>query len=367
MMYYIIVTMCLLAGNAEALSPIAQPQEMHYEHLKSILEMTGLAPLHRHRRQAIEVDEDTLQTCTEVTVEAQCTSGFFQSIIDETLRCGFRSVVPRFEVACRQNEARNYCGAAGAYVPEIVRIMSTCQPTVCSSECRSNIMILRERLGCCINLLLNGTIPQFASAFSFSLWSRCGIETVPNTCPPSQLDLSTPQIRSCSQTEYSRSLFELICTRSNSQPIRDALSNSNNCTNLVNASVEACGVIDGDLCLNRLNSIRVNTNLRSALSTCTLTDTTCPSTCRNSLATLRNDLDCCFNNFFNATIVIQGQQQLAIANNDLWKRCGLETLGRCPIELSNGAVSLHTMQSGMLVAVFSVLMNTIMTALKFQY
>ena len=346
--------MCLLASNAEGLSP--QPQEMHYKHFKSILEMTGLVPLHRHRRQAVEVDEETLKICTQVSLQAQCTSGYVQGVLDETIRCGLASAASAIELACRQNEARKYCGIVGAYLHDLERISSICNSTnECSSECRGNITMLRASLGCCINHLLNSSLafPQYASLFSYSLWSTCGIETPPVTCPPSQLDLTTTRpTRNCSINDNIRVLFQFVCTHSNIQPIIDALRDSRRCAVLAQVQTQACGVYRGEPCFNRLDSNAVTSNLGTAITTCTST-TSCSSTCRNSLATLRNELDCCFNNLYNATIIIQGQQQLAIADNSLWMECGLETLGRCPAQLldgpnttQSGTASLHATQSG---------------------
>ena len=340
--------MCLLASDVEALSP-----EMHHEHLKSVLEMTGLAPLHRHR---VEVDEETLKTCAQVSLQAQCTSGYVQGVIDETIRCGSASSVPFMESSCRQNEARKYCGIIGAYLPDLERISSICNSTnECSSECRGNIIMLRASLGCCINHFMNSSFVflQYASLFSYSLWSTCGVEIPPAFCPPSQLDLiTTRQDPYCRINDYARALHQFVCTRSNIQPIINALRDSQRCAVLAQVPTQACGVYRGEPCLNRLASSEVASNLGTAMYTCTST-TSCLSTCRNLLATLRNELDCCFNNLYNATITQLGQQQFAIADNDLWMECGLETLGRCPAQLldgpsitQSGTASLHTTQSG---------------------
>ena len=340
--------MCLLASNAEALSPLSQ--EIHHEHLKSVLEMTGLAPLHRHRRQAVEVDSETLKTCAQVSLQAQCTSGLLQGIIDEAIRCGIMPTST--ELSCRQNEARKYCGIIrtyGAYFPDLERISSICNSTnECSSECRGNITMLRASLGCCINHILNTSVPlpQYATLFSYSLWSTCGVETPPATCPPSQLDLTTTrQTRICSRNDFYHAQYISTCTRSNIQPLINALRDSQRCAVLVQSPTQLCGVYNGQPCLYRSGS----PNLQTATTSCTST-TTCSSTCRSSLSALRNELDCCFNNLYNATIA---QGQAGIADNGLWMECGLETLGRCPIQLldgpsttQSGTVSLHTTQSG---------------------
>ena len=343
--------MCLLASNAEK-SP-SQPQEIHHEHLKSVLEMTGLVPLHRHRRQTFDVDGETLETCTQVLLEAQCTSGYIQRVFNESLRCGFP--VQPLELVCRQNDAGKHCGILVVYLPDLEWISSICNSTnECSSECQGNITMLQASLGCCINQFVNSSLvfPQYASLFSYSLWSRCGVETPPAICPPSQLDLTTTQTRNCSLIEYAQVQYESVCTYSNVQPIINALNDPQRCAFLTQTALEGCGFYDGEPCFNRSLSTEVLDNLTTAIADCTST-TSCPSTCRNSLATLRNELDCCFNNLYNATITQLGQQQLTIANNDLWMECGLETLGRCPAQLLDGpsttlsgTASLHTTQSG---------------------
>ena len=61
--------------------------------------------------------------------------------------------------------------------------------------------------------------------------------------------------------------------------------------------------------------------------TCAMANATnpCPDGCAEALWTLRNNIGCCFNNYYNVT----GSPFMPFASNQLWAACQVPTLGRC--------------------------------------
>ena len=80
-------------------------------------------------------------------------------------------------------------------------------------------------------------------------------------------------------------------------------------------------------------------------TTCVLSNATnpCPAGCAEALWTIRRNIGCCFNNYYNATFANNPWQPFApFASYELWTACQVPTLDRCPEILSPNAPTMMT-------------------------
>ena len=103
-----------------------------------------------------------------------------------------------------------------------------------------------------------------------------------------------------------------------------------------------------------------NTAFQQLQWTCAMANATnpCPDGCAEALWTLRWNIGCCFNNYYNATFANNPWQPLApFASYELWTACRIPTLDRCPEILSpNAPTTMPTAGSGAITASVGVLL-----------
>ena len=81
------------------------------------------------------------------------------------------------------------------------------------------------------------------------------------------------------------------------------------------------------------------TDLFTTCSQANLTNP-CPEGCAEALMTIRGNIGCCFNNYYNASIPNPWQDLLPFASYQLWAACQVPTLGRCPEILDPNAPTM---------------------------
>jgi len=84
-----------------------------------------------------------------------------------------------------------------------------------------------------------------------------------------------------------------------------------------------------------------STAFTDLFTTCSQANATnpCPEGCAEALMTIRDDIGCCFNNYYN----VSGSEFLQFASNQLWTACQVATLSRCTEILNPNASGTTTM------------------------
>jgi len=166
---------------------------------------------------------DRARRCESILREQICTNGFGQALADVAIRCGIQPIATSFENGCRRNSNGLLCRVATTYTYEVENIETVCETSVtdnCTSECRDSLMMIRDEVGCCINLIFNTTTSN-REAFNNTLWTNCGVEPVTETCSSSTISIR--QIDVDPDCSFSRDGPEIGCTSRFMQPIFDEL------------------------------------------------------------------------------------------------------------------------------------------------
>lgn len=145
-----------------------------------------------HKRQ---IDPLLFQACQSIILEEQCNNGLVQESVNLALQCG-RGVPFEAEllvVLCQQNFRDDYCGLAIINVEDVIELQDICAAENCTIECQSSLVLLREKLGCCLDQVFNNSlIPSFyfPDQLNYTLWSSCGVETDTEKCTSSTVEVS---------------------------------------------------------------------------------------------------------------------------------------------------------------------------------
>ena len=306
---------------------------------------------------------DEAKVCSQILYRTQCTGGYTQNFINTLSRCssaGLASAVAA-EMLCRQNANGDYCGTIGVDIANILDANQICTSS-CSSSCRSALLSLSNRHGCC---LTSNPLLQLLPLLSHFI--SCGI-SLPGSCDETNLNVpSATTVASCdSATESLRATLSFSCTRQNIQPILDALR-ENNCDTFAQLNEIGCGFRNGRFCYENFlttdTSIRVAGALTDATGSC-LSESTCSSPCASSISTLNEELGCCINLYNSSLLVYQttsagGDLSLfsTITSNNLWSECGVTPPGICQTRLTDSAISFDiTYCFIFLMLIFSLLL-----------
>ena len=248
-----------------------------------------------------------------------------------------------------------YCGETQYYLPDILDFMETdCADTVadesvnCSSECATHLTTIRNQLGCCINTVFNLTGPdQFTTvevAFSYSLWSRCGVAPISTTCNFSiTYEVSSdPESSDCTLFEQTNRLAAAFCTPEESRVRSEVLANIPACANFNLYLDSYCtrNPVANRYCLTRDGPADTQNFLDPIRENCQSNES-CSDECRNYLQEFQNDLGCCLNVVYNQTARILGLDTFPLEDASLFQLCGLSTpVTTCPVGTSSQAQAL---------------------------
>ena len=290
-----------------------------------------------HKRQAALIQ---LRTCTAIASDEQCTNGLVQETINLALRCNLRQQALFLVGNCQQNSRGDYCSLAGTFQQDVNTLAIVCRDSVetCTTRCRNYLMLLREELGCCLNLAFNNSLSPFNTPelFSYALWSSCGVESITEECsntvelPETEIDFT------CTTATFINEAGALTCSERFLQPILDRLSED--CSPYRLAALESCGVDEsGQHCYEQASEL--NIQFTAALSDCQDTDTTmCNATCVETLDNVASSAGCCVNNFLNGSLAGITSVSYDWLSEEYWSQCGLVSPGFCEARL-NGAIT----------------------------
>lgn len=120
-----------------------------------------------------------------------------------------RDVIDSVRGACTRNSAGRPCYELfGNLITDLGRVSANCnsQSTIaCSSNCQNALSTFGSNSGCCINVANTTALNSISSfsAFQYSLWSGCGVNT-PGFC-----NLETSSLSSANAPKFVKALFLL--------------------------------------------------------------------------------------------------------------------------------------------------------------
>ena len=309
-------------------------------------------PYSRHKRQVEDVDQQ--RRCLGIIQDQQCNNGLLQEGADLALRCNQASVAVSLQDSCRRNSNGLYCSLASTY-NEVNNIEATCATALtsgCTAECSNLLMLIRNEIGCCVNLVLNSTANNvvFGDAFNNSLWTTCGVAPITETCSSSPISLDTT-IDVDPNCDLIKDAVELMCTQRFIEPIFDALEDAGDCQAYFDAAMEGCGVNEeGERCESQSTLLD---QLRPTEVACRLSDANCTEGCMQALQNFSDVGGCCVNNLFNGSLSGITIPRRDFLSFEFWSNCGVDTLGTCEVRL-NAATTLH---AGTALLMLSVLLS----------
>ena len=314
-------------------------------------------------------DEDE-QYCHLMLEELRCSSGYYQALIDASLHCGHRYVDLGRQTAvyCAQNERGEYCTTVyynlinTAY--DLSTIDSYCSGVArsnsCPVNCRNQLQILKEKLGCCpVSYLSEYTYQEFTrSAYDYSVWNQCGVP-LPTQCEIQSFS-AVDESQSCTSDEFNEYFVaQGLCIRGGvgQTYIKRLLSTDHERCSQVNDNynysliatsfVKICSLNEhGEQCytfyiqgllLQNLNNIRIQCSNASHSP-----QGSCSQACASSIIQAKNSIGCCID---DSALFYDYDDYRAILSYDLWNSCGVEPPGVCESTLSlNGMRSKSIMR-----------------------
>ena len=282
---------------------------------------------------------DQLRVCQGIISEEQCNNGLVQQTINSFQECNRGSTAQLLVDRCRRNSNGEYCNVVITHLVNVNSAATECTGSQegCNASCRDLLMLLRDELGCCLNLEFNSTLsPVYSpSVFTPELWSRCNVEPVTEECTPSTVQLASVQGRPCSDSELLERSGMITCTRSLLQPIVDELIGTSGCEPYGQAALEQCAVDESNRACSQ-RSRQLTTSFAPVLNNCQSSNiSTCDTTCTESLQDFASSGGCCVNNFFNGSLAGITSIRYDWFSNEYWSRCGITSPGFCETRLSD--------------------------------
>ena len=289
---------------------------------------------------ARELDFVEFRRCARISYEQLCTSNLARvtSQLNSAVSCNNVEFANLHSNTCaRDNQTGLYCGAAMAYSLDIGRLLfGTCASTLldgnCTPECQNSLTSVSNSLGCCINAIFNITDGLYSSfgipAFSYALWSSCGVEP-PDIMCEGTLDFilpSTPEQEQCDFSEISG------CNPTDLDTIRKTVADDPGCDTYLDYFMDLCSFDEerGTYCAegNRIPSDTAMflTPITTTCSQAKLTQM-CSSECRQLLESFIENRGCCANTIYNSTYATAtGVDMIAqfLDDSTLFELCGVD-------------------------------------------
>ena len=289
-----------------------------------------------------DFDFDAFKRCSREWFEEDCeasdTDSEYRELLDIAVECNDSQKALSLSSSCsRSTPGGVYCGEADTYYEfYVAQIFQSCSASIyegspnCSSECQLDLQAIRDDLGCCINTKYNYTGYPLNVVFTYSLWSSCGLEPVPSTCPdmlPYTLPGSAKE--TCSYSESISRILRALCSITIDE-LRDELSGEESCESFIQYYQELCSLdADGNLCVA---TPEVDTDytryIIPILMHCNSTQS-CSSKCKRYLEDFKTNRGCCVNALYNSTFsIVTGQNFTTapiLADDSLFKLCDVAT------------------------------------------
>ena len=270
-----------------------------------------------------------------------CT-GFYEEYVYVVAQCNLPETVESIRTTrdfCRVNENGAICSTFDTFM-DFEQFTSACGSsltrTSCSDECRSFLTANRARYGCCVTLF-NDTLflsSDEAVAFSYPLWSRCGVEPVTEECAPSSFVMPAGIDPTCTEEVLiERLTFRVFCRTEFLDDLRNlAVSCGQDVEDLVYPT--HCAVDENGKYCSNLDGI--NSAVYTVSNNCNDTSM-CDPLCIQTLTDFTNMFGCCFISELNSTSSVS-----SYLSYEFWERCSLTSPGFCDLKFDNSPSRIST-------------------------
>ena len=285
----------------------------------------------------------SLAACQQLVIRERCSNGLRQAAANAALDCDMLDVAEQFRGDCQRNSMGEFCDLeielSFDYTYNIT-VACGSSVTTCSSECRDQIMLARNALGCCINVGLNDSSSSVYTPeqFTYALWSTCSVEPVTEECSPSTVNLRQRSGRPCTEVAYIEQTLSIWCTRRFVEPVLEKLAATPGCELTLQSTLktlELCAVNEeGQFCILKHPVLFDHDQYQNVSDICDDVET-CEPACNEALQSLNNTFGCCINYFYNDSLT---GNLMPIANwlsFDFWTQCNLTTPGFCETRFSS--------------------------------
>ena len=321
--------------------------------------------------QQSDFDLDLYKRCHQQINELGCSDDASPGIrpqLETAVECNHDGWARYFANYCTMNTNGTRCATALAYHADFIRLFGTCAlsfTTNCSDQCRNDLAIIRNDLGCCINAIFNYTDSPYAHLapiFSYSLWSRCGLETVPTDCGTEgtiPYTLSNSQTVRCNSTQVVSRITEDNCQRLNISQLESELSPE--CRNIsVQYFMDVCSRSpSGAYCITLVASDF--TNYVTPIAANCSNRQNCNPSCRSLVSSLQSTRGCCINSLYNGTYAVAfgiNYTYSILADPNLFSSCGVETPPlTCPSRGKNQQLETSLLFLPLIICIVSLLGN----------
>ena len=348
---------CSHPHNKGVTKPIPKPSFEHaaVRHMHSMHAMDTTHFAHRlvTKRQASDFTLDE-EDCDIQLLDISCSSGYIQFFADTILNCGERDNARLYANLCAQNEMGEYCETVYYKLhnvdPLLNYINGNCSTSLtsgsCHANCREQIELLKDKLGCCPFQYLNDSyvysIGPAGLMFDYRLLNLCDI---PLSIPPCRSPHANQQ--TCTFEEVTRKATQGLCQPGGvGQTFISKIVDNQRCSQIydrfnttalyvvwlcsLNAHGEYCDVIEENVPVYSTIS-NINFHCRPSNAS------ECNQACVNTIMETKSTLGCCINRYNNSAgepsnFSIDGYQ--AAVSYDLWNSCGVELPGTCGSTLS---------------------------------
>ena len=314
-----------------------------------------------HKRQQEDVMTQGGMCSRETYIERICTDGFYEEYTTVAAQCNQSQLARTVGDTCRSNEAGVRCGGIDMDA-DYQQFFSACESSLtagtnCSENCSSHLAARRTQYGCCTAVFNNSFFisDEERAAYSYSLWSRCGLEPVPEECAPAfRLPAVDP---TCTPEAFrDRLTFSVVCRSQFLRDLRDyAVSCGDDSGDDGNSS---CAVDERGSYCSLQDDMLYSAN-SEASANCPNT-TACDPLCTETLSNITRTYGCCFVSKFNTT----AGSQRDYLSYEFWQRCGLTSPGLCRLRLDDSPWPSRTSAAD--ASVLAVLLAMAMTFALYQ-
>ena len=280
------------------------------------------------------------ELCSDRINKEICTNGLQEEYAYLADQCNQPDVAQFIRDVCRSNENAVLCGTIDTY-DDTQQVSRACNLSLapdsseCADECRSLLASIRAEYGCCMTIINSTTPSNFIQdddvAFGYPLWSRCGVETVREECPPSPFAAPEEADPTCtSDGEFQRRFTEnVLCRTEYLNGLRDLVISCSGSTEDIDSPSQCAIDENGDYCQDGdVFSVEF-----TASQSCRDTSV-CDPLCVEALRNFTSAFGCCFVTLLNSTSGGEETQREWLSY-EFWQRCGLTSPGFCEIRLND--------------------------------
>ena len=282
--------------------------------------------------------------CLARISDASCSTGLAQASIDVDLTCGRVGIeeAKRLANGCAKNERGQYCSSAFTLfnVDEmgLTNIEGNCSGVLvsesCPTACRTLLEDFRSRLGCCINILINGS-RKLSASVDHRVWNLCDVPLPAADCGNSLTVNPPDDVQQCTIEQYfNKKYTQNLCLPERGQSYVDAIvldSRCNQTSFFISAEyvTNFCSMDDsGTICGLTYSGADSEVQSENLNSICATSNVSCTSNCRDSISNATMLRGCCLNWINTSTYTPQA------LSYGVWKSCGVESPGFCESQLS---------------------------------